>query len=105
MGGKIAALIIVAALTAGQSGAVVQAPLPLPSVAGASAPLFLSLVADPKEPEFFATYLWQRSSRLTSRLGSVGFGQTIGILRARDCRCRSPPAYSRSSTSRPRPPT
>ena len=85
MGGKIAALIIMAALgTARQSGAVVQAPLPLPSVAGASAPLFLSLVADPKEPEFFATYLWQRSSRLTSRLGSVGFGQTIGILRAPD---------------------
>src|SRR5205807_80787 len=43
-----------------------------------------SLAADPKEPEFFATYLWQRSSRLSSRLGSVGFGQTIGILRARD---------------------
>ena len=84
MRGKVAALIIVAALTAGQSGAVVQAPLPLPSAADASAPIFPSLIADPKEPEFFATYLWQRSPRLASKLGSVGFGQTIGVVRARD---------------------
>jgi hypothetical protein len=80
----MAALISVAALAAGRSEAVVQSPLPLPSVAEASAPLFPSLVADPKEPEFFATYLWQRSPRLASKLGSVGFGQTIGVLRARD---------------------
>ena len=84
MGGRIAALVLAAALAAGQSGARAQAPLPLPPVPSPSAALFPSLVADPKEPEFFATYLWQRSSRLSSRLGSVGFGQTIGILRARD---------------------
>ena len=84
MGGRIAALVLAAALAAGQSGARAQAALPLPPVPSPSAALFPSLVADPKEPEFFATYLWQRSSRLTSRLGSVGFGQTIGILRARD---------------------
>jgi len=84
VGGRIAALVLAAALAAGQSGARAQAPLPLPPVPSPSAALFPSLVADPKEPEFFATYLWQRSSRLSSRLGSVGFGQTIGILRARD---------------------
>jgi len=82
--GKVAVLIIVAALTAGQSRAVVQAPLPLASAAEPSAPIFPSLIADPKEPEFFATYLWQRSPRLASKLGSVGFGQTIGVVRARD---------------------
>ena len=68
------AIVLLAALMPSQSRAVVQG----------APPLFPSLLADPKEPEFFATYLWQPSSRLTSRLGSVGFGQTIGILRARD---------------------
>src|SRR5436190_914422 len=74
MKGKIVAIVLLAALMPSQSRAVVQG----------APPLFPSLLADPKEPEFFATYLWQPSSRLTSRLGSVGFGQTIGILRARD---------------------
>ncbi len=41
----------------------------------------MPLLGDPKEPQFFATYLWARSPRLASRLGSVGFGQTIGLLR------------------------
>src|SRR2546425_3735232 len=45
---------------------------------------FEPLLADPKEPQFFATYLWTRSPRLASRLGSVGFGQTIGVVRGRD---------------------
>src|SRR5438874_2376450 len=46
--------------------------------------VFEPLLADPKEPQFFATYLWARSTRLASRLGSVGFGQTIGVVRSRD---------------------
>jgi len=46
--------------------------------------VFEPLLADPKEPQFFATYLWARSTRLASRLGSVGFGQTIGVVRGRD---------------------
>jgi uncharacterized protein DUF1207 len=46
--------------------------------------VFAPLLADPKEPQFFATYLWARSPRLASRLGSVGFGQTIGLVRGRD---------------------
>ena len=43
---------------------------------------FRPLLADPKEPQFFAAYLWERSPRLAPRLGSVGFGQTIGVVRA-----------------------
>src|SRR5258708_31757328 len=46
--------------------------------------LFEPLLADPQEPQFFATYLWAHSTRLASRLGSVGFGQTIGLVRGRD---------------------
>ncbi len=45
---------------------------------------FQPLLADPKEPQFFATYLWARSPRLASRLGTVGFGQTISLVRGRD---------------------
>jgi len=44
--------------------------------------LFRPLLADPKEPQFFAAYLWERSPRLAPRLGSVGFGQTIGVVDA-----------------------
>jgi hypothetical protein len=49
----------------------------------ADAAAFRPLLADPKEPQFFAAYLWERSPRLAPRLGSVGFGQTIGVLNAR----------------------
>jgi hypothetical protein len=41
---------------------------------------FRPLLADPKEPQFFAAYLWERSPRLAPRLGSVGFGQTIAVV-------------------------
>src|SRR5256885_15136325 len=83
MGGKTVALVLAAALAAGRMAALTQAPLPRP-VTGPGAPLFSSLVADPKEPEFFATYLLQRSPRLATNLGSVGFGQTMGILSSPD---------------------
>lgn len=43
--------------------------------------LFTPLVADPQEPGFFATYLFARSPHLARRVGSVGLGQTIGVLR------------------------
>src|SRR3989475_10687879 len=42
------------------------------------------LLAAPQEPQFFPTYLWAHSPRLASHLGSVGFGQTIGLVRGRD---------------------
>src|SRR2546425_5357996 len=61
-----------AAIIIAQAGAAVQAPV------------FQPLLADPKEPRFFAGYLWARSPRLASRLGTVGFGQTIGLVRGRD---------------------
>lgn len=72
---RIAQLVATAMLVA--TGVVGQ-------TAGARPPLFAPLLADPKEPRFFATYLWDRSARLASRLGSVGFGQTIGLLRTHD---------------------
>src|SRR5437899_11061310 len=61
-----------AAVVIAQAGAAVQAPV------------FQPLLADPQEPQFFASYLWARSPRLASRLGSVGLGQTIGLVRGRD---------------------
>src|SRR5437879_5942703 len=50
---------------------------------GTDGSVFRPLLADPKEPQFFAAYLWERSPRLAPRLGSVGFGQTIGVVSAR----------------------
>ena len=57
----------------------------LPRTMGAQTgePLFQPLLADPREPAFFAAYLWGRSPHLGSRLGVVGLGQTIALYRAR----------------------
>ena len=55
----------------------------VPDPGPASGPVFQPLLADPKEPQFFAAYLWERSPRLAPRLGSVGFGQTIGVVSGR----------------------
>ncbi|HVH68278.1 MAG TPA: DUF1207 domain-containing protein [Gemmatimonadales bacterium] len=58
-----------------------RAPAQVPLNTGqAQSALFRPLLADPKEPRFFATYLWAHSPRLASRLGSVGFGQTFSLL-------------------------
>src|SRR5256885_752640 len=70
-----------AALVMPQAAAAVQAPL---NGERSATVLFQPLLADPQEPRFFAGYLWARSPRLASRLGTVGFGQTIGLLRGRD---------------------
>src|SRR5207248_10974981 len=69
--------LAVAVLAAAPAAA--QAPGP-PATSGA---VFQPLLADPKEPQFFAAYLWERSPRLAPRLGSVGFGQTIGVANGR----------------------
>src|SRR5256885_6801885 len=74
MKGKIVAIVLLAALMPSQARAVVQG----------GAPRFPPSVANPKEPQFCPTYLCQRSPRLAAKLGSVGFGETIGILRTRD---------------------
>ena len=42
--------------------------------------LFAPLVADPQEPGFFATYLFASTPHLAPRIGSVGLGQTIGLV-------------------------
>src|SRR2546428_800623 len=69
--------------SSGATGAAASLQSAVPSQRPAAV-LCQPLLADPKEPRFFATYLWTRSSRLASRLGSVGLGQTIGLLRGRD---------------------
>jgi hypothetical protein len=55
-------------------------------VATAQAPRadFAPLLASPREPAYFAAYLWGRSARLGSHLGAVGLGQTIGLIRVRN---------------------
>src|SRR2546422_11371408 len=79
------ARLVVAAVMVAHGGGRVFAQAPLPAGEGRpGGPVFEPLRADPKEPEFFATYLWTRSPRLASRLGTVGFGQTIGVVRGRD---------------------
>src|SRR5256885_6654196 len=69
--------LAVAVLAAAPAAA--QAPGP-PAASGA---VFQPLLADPKEPQFLAAYVWERSPRLAPRLGSVGFGQTIGVANGR----------------------
>ena len=67
-------VLLALALTLGTAAAAAQGSAPV-------RPLFRAPLADPKEPQFFATYLWERSPRLAPQLGAVGFGQTIGLLR------------------------
>src|SRR5881394_2742435 len=69
--------ITTALLAAAPAAAQAPGPPPAPSA------VFQPLLADPKEPQFFATYLWERSPRLAPRLGSVGFGQTIAVANGR----------------------
>jgi hypothetical protein len=74
MNGEARLIWTLVAAALGAQGARAQAPNAV----------FQPLLADPKEPQFFASYLWTRSSRLASRLGSVGFGQTIGLVHGQD---------------------
>src|SRR2546428_11888596 len=80
MNTNLAGALLVPALV-GPRGIGAQAPT---EGAGTERVVFEPLLADPQEPQFFATYLWAHSPRLASRLGSVGFGQTIGLVRGRD---------------------
>jgi len=50
----------------------------------AAAQVFAPLLADPQEPQFFGSYLLARAPSLSSRLGTVGFGQTIGLVRGQE---------------------
>ncbi|HEV2751355.1 MAG TPA: DUF1207 domain-containing protein [Gemmatimonadales bacterium] len=78
---SVVAVMLATALAAAQRVVLAQQP---GVDARPGATVFRPLLADPKEPQFFAAYLWARSPRLGSRLGSVGFGETIGLVRVRD---------------------
>lgn len=45
--------------------------------------VFGPLIADPKQPQFFAAYLWATGPATSTRLASVGFGENIGLIRGR----------------------
>src|SRR2546427_11967531 len=83
IGPLLAAALIVARGEAAQT----RAPEGRAQTAG-----FEPLVADPKEPQFFPAYLWERSARLGSRLGSGRFGQTFRGAGGRDRGVSIPPA-------------
>jgi len=51
-------------------------PQPLPQ-----GQLFAPLIADPKQPHFFAAWLWVTSPLITSQVASVGLGEDIGLVR------------------------
>jgi hypothetical protein len=44
---------------------------------------FAPLVADPKQPHFFAAWLWVTSPIVTGQVSSVGLGEDIGLVRGR----------------------
>ncbi len=43
--------------------------------------MFEPLAADPKQPHFFAAWLWVTSARLTGQVASIGLGEDVGLLR------------------------
>ncbi len=43
--------------------------------------LFAPLVADPKQPHFFATWLWVTSPIVSGQVASVGLGEDIVVIR------------------------
>lgn len=48
--------------------------------------LFAPLLADPKQPHFFAAWLWVKSPILTGPLASVGLGEDVALASGRDRR-------------------
>src|SRR5438552_17573520 len=63
--------LLAAAPAAGQA--------PGPTVGAA----FRPLLADPKQPQFFAAYLWEKSAQTNDQVASVGLGENIGLVRGR----------------------
>lgn len=59
-----------------------------PVIAQHESAIFRPLLADLREPGFFATYLAARTPHLAPRIGSVGFGQTVWLLAGSDNRWR-----------------
>ncbi len=52
-----------------------------PVRAQGGARMFAPLVADPKQPHFFAAWLWVTSPTVTGQVSSVGLGEDIGLIR------------------------
>ena len=50
--------------------------------------LFPPLLADPKQPHFFAAWLWVTSPLVSGQVASVGLGEDIGLIRGRGGRGR-----------------
>jgi uncharacterized protein DUF1207 len=48
--------------------------------------IFTPLIADPKQPHFFATWLWIKSPIITGTLASVGLGEEIAVASGRNRR-------------------
>lgn len=44
--------------------------------------LFEPIIADPKQPHFFAAWLWVTSPRLTGQVSSIGLGEDVGLIRS-----------------------
>ena len=45
--------------------------------------LFAPLIADPKQPHFFATLLWIKSPVVTGTLSSIGLGEDLAFASGR----------------------
>lgn len=82
MRGRAAALALFALQCAsGSAGVAAQdagRPEPLPQ-----GQVFRPLLADPKQPHFFAAWLWVTSPLVTGQVASIGLGEDVGLLRGR----------------------
>jgi Protein of unknown function (DUF1207) len=57
-----------------------------PALAQEATRLFAPLLADPKQPHFFATWLWAKSPTVTGSLASVGLGEDVALARGQNDR-------------------
>jgi len=48
--------------------------------------LFAPLIADPKQPHFFATWLWVKSPMVTGTLANIGLGEDVAVASGRNRR-------------------
>lgn len=74
-----AAALVAGVVAFGHTGAAAQEGV---GTVASPAADFRPLLAAPREPSFFATYLYARAPRLASRLGTVGLGETLSLFRS-----------------------
>ncbi len=82
-GGVLAMLLGLGVLGASAPSLRAQVPVPQPAEPLPQGDVFRPLIADPKQPHFFASWLWTRSPLITSQVASVGLGEDIGLIRGR----------------------